>query len=228
VANAAPTALALVRALRRQIRETEASGGDWYEPFDVLRDVVWKVWPRLAVREKRRFLRWLRPFYDVHRFRAPPQNEAIAREAEARGVVRYRRGRLREAHAEGNAVRVEWTESEGGRRVAETFDAIVNCTGLDPACGAADNPFLAALLRQGLLRVDPTGMGFAVDEQCRPIGAEGVAHPRLRVVGPPTAGTYGDPLGTLFIAPQIARIVPGMLAELGVTCEHAPHDARSS
>ena len=42
------------------------------------------------------------------------------------------------------------------------------------------------------------------------------AHPRLRVVGPPTAGTFGDPLGTLYIAPQIARVVPGMLADLGV------------
>jgi hypothetical protein len=55
-----------------------------------------------------------------------------------------------------------------------------------------------------------------VDARCRPIGTNGLAHPRLRVVGPPTAGTFGDPLGTLFIAPQIARVVPEMLDGLGV------------
>lgn len=212
----AVTSLALSRALRRRIREHEASGGDWYEPFDALRDVVWKVWPRLGVQQKKRFLRWLRPWYDVHRFRAPPQNEAIARDAEARGAIRFVRVRLDGAQASETVLRVAWIDHDSGSRVIETFDAVVNCTGLDPACGAAESPFLAALLRNGLLQRDATGVGFAVDAQCRPIGTNGLAHPRLRVVGPPTAGTFGDPLGTLFIAPQIARVVPEMLDGLGV------------
>ena len=212
----AVTSLALSRALRRRIRQHEASGGDWYEPFDALRDVVWKVWPRLDAEEKKRFLRWLRPWYDIHRFRAPPQNDAIARDAEARGAIRFLRARLEGAHASETTLCVTWIGHEGGSRVTETFDAVVNCTGLDPACGADENPFLASLLRKGLLQRDATGVGFAVDAQCRPIGIDDHAHPRLRVVGPPTAGTFGDPLGTLFIAPQIARVVLGMLAGLGV------------
>jgi uncharacterized NAD(P)/FAD-binding protein YdhS len=218
VANAI-TSRALLRALRRRIRQNEAAGGDWYEPFDALRDVVWKVWPRLEVQEKKRFLRWLRPWYDVHRFRAPPQNDAIARDAEARRAVRFVRARLYDAQADAKALHVAWLDHDSGARVADTFDAVVNCTGLDPACGADENPFLASLLRNGLLRRDATGLGFAVDAQCRPIGAQGLAHARLRLVGPPTAGTFGDPLGTLFIAPQIARVVPGMLAELRVSCD---------
>jgi uncharacterized NAD(P)/FAD-binding protein YdhS len=71
-------------------------------------------------------------------------------------------------------------------------------------------------MRKALLQRDATGVGFAVDLRCRPIGLDERAHRRLRVVGPPTAGTLGDPLGTLFIAPQIARVVAGMLADLGV------------
>jgi len=54
-------------------------------------------------------------------------------------------------------------------------------------------------------------MGIAVDAQCRPIGRGGSASPRLRVLGPPTAGALGDPLGVIFIAPQIRRMMPGLL-----------------
>ncbi|MGE5171417.1 MAG: FAD/NAD(P)-binding protein [Rudaea sp.] len=224
IADAAPTARALLHALRRRICETQAAGQLWYDAFDALRDVVWKVWPRLDVREKNRFLRWLRPWYDVHRFRAPPQNDAIAHAAEARGTLRFVRARLRDAAAAGAALRIAWVDPVDCSHTTQLFDAVVNCTGLDPACGAHDDPFQVGLVRDGLLRVDATGVGFAVDAQCRPIGANGTPHSRLRVVGPPTAGTFGDPLGTLFIAPQIARIVPGILAELGIACEHAPGD----
>jgi uncharacterized NAD(P)/FAD-binding protein YdhS len=72
-------------------------------------------------------------------------------------------------------------------------------------------------MRNGLLRADPTGIGFDVDSACRPIGREGVASARLRVVGPPTAGSRGDPLGVIFIASQIRRMIPELLAEVGAS-----------
>lgn len=212
-AGPAPSARALLRALRGRIRSLERPQAQWYAPFDALRDVLWKVWPTLATAEKRRVLRHLRPWYDAHRFRAPPQNDALVRGAEARGEVAYRTMRARAARiAPGGAIEVDFSAREGTCTLA--FDAVVNCTGLDPASGARDNPFLAALLARGLARVDPTGVGLAVDAQCRALGRDGTAHERLRVIGPPTAGTFGDPLGAMFIAAQVRRILPGMLAAI--------------
>lgn len=212
-AGAPPTARALLRALRARIRDAEAEGSSWYAAFDDLRDVLWQVWPAMSAVEKRRALRWLRPWYDVHRFRAPPQNDALVRDAERRGIVVFRKGHVRaaEARADGLHVRI----LAGGQvETIERFDYLVNCTGLDAATGARDNPFLAALLDRGLVTIDPTGVGFAVDAQCRSIDRAGHAQPRIRMIGPPTAGTFGDPLGVLFIAPQIRRTVPSMLASL--------------
>jgi uncharacterized NAD(P)/FAD-binding protein YdhS len=216
-AGTPPTARGLLHALRARIRQGEREGEDWYRAFDDLRDVVWQVWPGLAPEQKARFLRRLRPWYDAHRFRSPPQNEAIVADAERRGVVTFVTGRLRTAEALGDAIRVQWDDGccPGGTRT-ERFDAVVNCTGLDPSCGARENPFLAEVLGQRLITVDACGMGFAVDAQCRPIAADGAANPRLRIVGPPTAGTFGDPLGVLFIAPQIRRMLPGVFADLGL------------
>ena len=207
------TAHALTRALRKRIAQAVATGGEWQVPFDELRDSAWRIWPRLPLRERRRFLRHLRSWYDAHRFRAPPQNDAIALTVQGAGRLAFRTGRIREARASGDRfVEVRWTEA-GGRTVEAKFAAVVNCSGLDPAGGAAANPFLANLLEQGLLRADPTGLGFQVDAQCRPIGRNGAPVRGLRIFGPPTAGACGDPLGTLFIAPQIRRVLPGLLAD---------------
>lgn len=210
-AMARPTARGLLRALRRRIQEVEAEGGTWYGPFDEMRNGVWRFWPALPPGEKRRFLRWLRNWYDMHRFRAPPQNDAIVRAAEAEGRIAFRAGRVRGMRATPEAIEVRWTPRGTGETRLDAFDAVVNCTGLDPAAGSQANPFLRVLLAEGLLTVDPSGLGFAVDAACRPIGADGRARERWRVLGPPSAGTFGDPLGVLFISPQIRRAVPGML-----------------
>ena len=216
-AGAPPTARKLLRALRRRILDVEATGGRWFVPFDELRDPLWQTWSSLDVPEKRRILRHLRPWYDVHRFRAPPQNDAFVRAAEAHGRVEFRAARIRsvDVGASGDAIEVELIDRCATVPRKLTFDAVVNCIGLDFAEAMAANPFLAAMKRRGLLAIDPTGIGIFVDDQCRPIGADGLPHQHIRVVGPPTCGMFGDPLGAIFIAAQIQRSVPGMLALLG-------------
>jgi uncharacterized NAD(P)/FAD-binding protein YdhS len=205
--------LSLTRALRHRIEEGRARGEPWQGIFDELRNSVWRFWPHLPIVEKRRFLRHLRTWYDAHRFRTPPQNAGMAREAEDRGQLAYGVGRIREAVDAGDRIAVRWTES-GGEDVAVEFDVIVNCTGLEPSCGARTNPFLVDVLAQGFLRIDPTGVGFEVDGECRPIGKDGTPERKMRVVGPPSAGSLGDPLGVPFIAPQIRRMIPGVVADL--------------
>jgi len=213
--DAPPTLRGWVRTLRARIREVEAQGESWHKGFDELRDVVWRAWPLLPVGEQRRFLRRMRPWYDVHRFRAPPQNDALVRAAEAHGGVEFRAARLLSVEArKAGSLEVRFTGRDAAGERVECFDAIVNCTGLDVAAGLRANPFLASLVEDGWLRVDEAGIGFAVDANCRAIGADGRANPALRLIGPPTAGTFGDPLGAMFIAVQIWRMLPDALAHL--------------
>lgn len=215
-AGARPTLRAWVRALRARIREVERQGESWHKGFDELRDVVWRAWPLLPIEQKHRFLRRLRTWYDVHRFRAPPQNDALVRAAEAQGRIEFRAARLHavELSGDGAGLRVRLIDRRGVREGVEAFDAIVNCTGLDAAAGARANPFLWSLVERGALRIDETGIGFGVDAHCRAIGADGRANPSLRVIGPPTAGTFGDPLGVMFIAAQVYRMLPDALDTL--------------
>ena len=168
----------------------QAQGETWHAGFDELRNTVWRAWPLLPAAEQRRFLRQLRTWYDMHRFRTPPMTDARAWQAAvAAGQVRYRAARVQRVAAgpDGRPL-ATWVDRDGTQQQA--FDAVLNCTGLDAAAQVDDNPLLASMREQGLLQVDAAGIGLAVDAQGRALGRDGQADPRLRVIGPPTAGSF--------------------------------------
>ena len=212
-AGTAPTVRALLRSLRGRIAALERAGVAWDGPFDHLRDMAAQVWPGLPLAEKRRFFRQLRPWYDVHRFRVPPQNSALVHAAERRGQVRFRAAaiQLPTFPDRDSPMRVALRERGDDRVRVEQYDRVINCTGVD-AARVEDVPLYAALIARGLASADPSGVGLAVDARCRSLGTDGLPVAGLRVVGPPTLGARGDPLGSAFIAIQVHHMVADVLA----------------
>lgn len=213
-----PTVRKLMRALRDRIREVEAGGDVWYTPYDDVRETFWRVWSTLPLEEKRRYLKRLRPIFDAYRFRTPPQNEALVRAAENAGAITFLTTRVHQAQSTKHGViRVSMRDKNELTDRLREFDAVINCTGLDAAAGAKDNPFLKSLVQEGVLCIDPTGVGFSADDHCRAIRSDGQAQERLRVVGPPTLGKFADLVGAPFIANHIRRVLPDILATLAPT-----------
>ncbi|MDE0334137.1 MAG: FAD/NAD(P)-binding protein [Defluviicoccus sp.] len=204
----------LLRTLRSEAGRAEAAGGSWLEPFGDLRDSVWDVWPALPLAEKRRFLRHLRVWYDVHRFQLPPQVETRIAEAEAAGEVSFEAAACVSAAHDNGAISVTLRRRGSGELSRKTFDAVVNCTGPGMRPDRSTNPFVNALVARGFAVPHPAGVGFGVDERSRAIGAGGRADPHLRIVGPPTYGAFADQQGASFIALRLHRIMPDIAAAL--------------
>lgn len=161
-------------------------------------------------------MRHLRAWWDVHRFRAPPQVDNIVREAERRGSVIFNAAHLCSVRqADNGKFRVELRDRNSRQTRIEQFDAIINCTGIDGAISLTANPFLSTLVRNNLALPDESGFGFAVDHECRPIGGNQKVTDSMRLFGSINAGTFGDSFGAIFIAAQIRRCLPGMLKRLG-------------
>lgn len=217
-AGPAPTLRALLRALRQRIVQVSAEGVGWTVPFDELRDALWQLWPDLSSAEKQRFFKRLRVWYDVHRFRSVPQTDAAVQKALAAGQLKFWAGQVQAVAPCSSGPGLQLSLSlklVGGRQIsAEAFDAVVNCTGLDTAAGVAENPLLQALSAQGHVRLDDARMGLAVDTQCCALNAAGQAQADLRVLGPATLGTFGDPIGAMFIGGHVVRTVPDVLRVL--------------
>jgi uncharacterized NAD(P)/FAD-binding protein YdhS len=206
------TVLKLLHALRGRIREVEEDGGTWHGPFDELRDALWQLWPKVSTSDKRRFMRHLRVWYDAHRFRSPPQTAHIVTEAEASGLVRFLAARGVTAEATRQGLRVGLRERGVKMVRSETFEAVINCTGIE--AGPGDDPLSAALEMRGLARAHPSGFGWDVDAASRAIACSGFSHQRLFVIGAPSAGVFGDPIGSPFIVAQICRTIPAVRAVL--------------
>ncbi|MGC1443307.1 MAG: FAD/NAD(P)-binding protein [Burkholderiaceae bacterium] len=233
-----PTVRHLMRALRTQMAHYKAQGQAWQTAFDELRNSVWQVWPRLPVAEKKRFLKRLRPWYDVYRFRIPPQTAAIIARAEQSGRVNFARAGLISVIDEGpNRLRVRLSRSKASAAPATSagqseslsdslgdsliVNSLVNCTGFDLSAEPPPGSLYAQLLDSGLVTRDISGVGFQTDIHGRSMGRNMersmersiAAQPidGLRLIGPPTAGTWGDPLGGIFISVQVQRMMPGLL-----------------
>jgi len=204
----------ICRALRAEIKDSEKLGLPWHGPFDDLRDSVRAVWPRLENKEKQRFLRHLRRWYDAHRFRLPPQLEQVLDKAVATGQLSYVTARIQSANIEGEKLQVDLLERTTRRSTSQVYSYVINCTGPSGRPHLSTSPFIHALLASGLCRTHPTGLGFDVDHDCRAFNAAGQRVPSLVFLGALTLGAFGEPLATPWIAAQIWRMVPGLVAQL--------------
>ncbi|HYI47111.1 MAG TPA: FAD-dependent oxidoreductase [Allosphingosinicella sp.] len=192
-------------ALLRRVRARSGELG-WRSAVHELRSVTQAIWGGAGPEERRRFLRHLRPWWDVHRHKvAPAVGERIeAMQAEARLAVAAGKLVSAEAIEEGAALRFRM---RGGEAVETLRVArIVNCTGPECDIVRAGEPLLAALLKAGRIRQDALGIGIEVDPDCRAIGADGTASETLAVIGPVTRGTFWESVAVPDIRAQAERV----------------------
>jgi uncharacterized NAD(P)/FAD-binding protein YdhS len=211
VADAPPpfpdTAINLLRAVRRR-----AKAIGWREAVHELRAHTQALWGAAPLGERRRFLRHLRPWWDVHRHRIAPAVAARIEAMEKEGRFALAAGRIVSVEPDGDCAIVTWrprgedgTEQVRARRV-------VNCSGPELDIARAGEPLLDALLAAGRIRPDPCRLGVEVDGESRAIGAGGEPSPSLYALGPMTRGAFWESIAVSDIATQ-ARDVARMIAE---------------
>ncbi len=190
-----------VRLLRRVRRRSEEIG--WRSAVHELRSVTQGIWKNAPEVERRRFLRHLRPWWDVHRHKIAPRiAETIGRMEDA-GRLAFAAGRILSAEGDGT---VRWRPR--GMEEVRSFAAarIVNCTGPECNLARAGEPLLDALLAKGAIRADPLRIGMDVDEELRAIGADGCPSERLYAIGPVTRSAFWESVAVPDIRTQAAQL----------------------
>ena len=208
----------LMHIVRADARDRIAHGEPWHGAIDDIRDAAGELWRALDTREKRRFLRHVKPYYDCHRFRIPPQTRDLLTAPERRGQLSFRAGRVLsveplQARLNG---RLEVNIRLRGERHTrhQVYDAILFCLGFSRAVVDTDNPFLRSCLRNGLARPSDMGRGVDTDEGCRVIGADARPVPGLYALGAMTLDRFGETPAAIFLLRQIFRMLPGFTASL--------------
>jgi uncharacterized NAD(P)/FAD-binding protein YdhS len=206
------TALGLLRQVRALTAETQKAGLPWQSVMDALRHHGQAIWRQFPEPEKRRVLRHLRRLYEVHRFRMPPQVEALLEEG-GTTQINVSRGRLQSIREVGGRLQATFLKPRTEGKAIFEVDRVVIATGPDAANALDYQTLLRAMRVSGHLVPDPLGLGIACDECCRAISSAGIPQTSLLVAGPLTRGTFGEITGVPEIAAQATAIVDTVLRQ---------------
>lgn len=188
-------------ALVREVRARTP----WRASVDGLRPHSIALWQGLTDSERKRFLRHLRPWWDVHRHRIAPRVAARIEAMRASGRLEIAAGRI--ARVEGEMVTIA---RRGGGALRRRFDAVVNCTGPEGDIGRVRDPLIQSLLASGRARPDRLGLGLDVDGDSR-VGGGGPS-PILYALGPLTKGAFWEIVAVPDIRDQAAGVAEAIAA----------------
>jgi uncharacterized NAD(P)/FAD-binding protein YdhS len=194
--------------VRQAVHAAAKEGKPWECVVDALRQQGTAVWQGLSPASRRRFLRHLRPWWDVHRYQIAPQLDRVLVEDQRSGRLKIVKADIQSIETYQGSFHVS-LRLRGKPRYPEAerfFDAVVNCTGPDHGTVVQSNPVLHALATSGLLRADPQGLGIEVDRHARVIGTDGTASRGLFVAGPLARGYFGELMGLPQVSLQPERL----------------------
>jgi uncharacterized NAD(P)/FAD-binding protein YdhS len=181
-----------VRVFRREVRAMAERGEPWQLAVDRLRADTPRLWGRLSVETQRRFLRHLRPWWDVHRHRAAPEIAAKVAALQAGGRLRVLAGEIVSAQPQGRGVAVRYRRRGAHDRHDLHVAGVINCTGGNLDLTRASEPLVVQLLSEGVARPNPNGLGLDVDAAGRVVDANGQAQTNLFTIGALTQGAYWE------------------------------------
>lgn len=177
------TARGLLQAVRVAIADAADRNVAWQHVIAALRPRVAGLWQACSERERARFLRHVRRYWDVVRHRAAP--ETVAQLGRLRGAERVTviAGEVLELLDDAWGVTAILRERGSDVRRVVRAAAVVNCTGPETRVAHADHALLQALLRRGLVHADALGLGVDTTPDGFAVRADGCVWPRLVVVG---------------------------------------------
>lgn len=198
-------------AMLRRIRARSAEVG-WRSAVHELRGVTQALWQNASETERRRFLRHLRPWWDVHRHRIAPAVGATIDRLQREGRLSFAAGKIVSVTPAEGAAEIAWRPRGSDRVERVTAARIVNCTGPEMDIVRAGEPLFDALLASGRIRPDPCRIGIDVDPALGAIGADGKPSDSLFVIGPVTRGAFWESVAVPDIRGQAEKLAKRLAA----------------
>ena len=183
---------------------------DWRDAIDSLRGVTPELWARLGLTRQQRFLRHLRPWWDVHRHRLAPETGARFAALMATGRVRILAGEIASAARENGIWRLQHRQRGSRARHRIEVAGIINCTGPDYMLARWDDALVRQLLNEGLARAPENGLGFDVDPENCLRDKTGVAQKNLFVLGPLAVGSFWETIAVPELRARAAAIAQAL------------------
>lgn len=182
----------LVRLVRQQIEDAMHQGQNWQSVLNSFRFNTQKLWTHFSPADQARFIRHVRPWWDVHRHRIAP---AVADRVEAMmasGRLNVAAGHLEDLHRTAKGVDVTICRRGSKERVTFTVQKIINCSGPNYDFATSDERLLKRLLEHGRITLNRHKLGLQVGDNFAVVDRNGVPADDLFAMGPMLRGQYWE------------------------------------
>ncbi len=201
LAKPAPQLSELVGWARRAAR-----GSDWRLVVDSLRPITQMMWASADAQKRARFLRHLRPFWDVHRHRLAPSVAERIEALIASGQLCFKAGKIAKVSVGRDGLAVDW-RPRGSDRL-ETLHAarMINCTGPQGDLLRSSDPLVRRMLAARRIRPDALRLGLDIDREGHVIDGHGRAAEHILAIGPMTRGDLWEVVAVPDIRVQVSAL----------------------
>ena len=212
--NSPRTVRGLMRLVRSQIRLAAEEGVDWRAVIDSLRPVTQEIWRTLPLQERRRFLRHVQVYWDVHRHRVAPEIADLFADMCSEGQVQPHSGVLISYSGLSQGAAVTFRDRKTQTERVLKVDRVINCTDLDADCRHTADSLVSNLFAQGFARPNPLLLGLDAGSNGSLINLEGDASSTLYAIGPPLKGTLWETTSVREIRQQAFELAQHLCAYL--------------
>jgi len=201
LAKPSPDLSELVRWARDESRDR-----DWRLVVDSIRPITQMMWASADGEKRARFLRHLRPFWDVHRHRLAPEVADRIDALVASGQLRFRAGKIAEVTADRDALAVSWLPRGEEQGVVSHVQRMINCTGPQGDLLRSSDPLVKRMLGARRIRPDALRLGLDIDRDGHVVDAQGRASEHILAIGPMTRGDLWEVIAVPDIRIQVSAL----------------------
>lgn len=186
----------------------EDQGQDWQAVVDSLRPITPQLWQSLSLAEQRRFLRHVRPYWEICRSRMPPESAEVVARLQHSGQLIVHAGQIQSYHEDSSGVNVILRQRHMTNNTVLLVSRVVNCTGPTSNYQKLQDSLVVSLQEQGLIYPHELGLGLKTAPNGALLDAAGVPSKLLYTLGPPRKGDVCESIAT----PEI-RVQAQVLAQ---------------
>ena len=206
--------LQLLREVRRQCQGAQALGIDWQAPLDTVRAHIGRLWSQASERQKRQFVRHVRPWWESHHHRSPPLSAELVARLHKQGRLRIQAASFQGLEPTLNGEVTLRLRRRGEHHTTQVSGAaLINSSGIEYDWRRVARPLPQQLLARGLIQPGPLALGIAADASGAVLDAQGVASERLFAMGPPLRGMWWESTAVTDVALQ-AKALASTLTQL--------------
>jgi uncharacterized NAD(P)/FAD-binding protein YdhS/predicted metal-dependent enzyme (double-stranded beta helix superfamily) len=197
----------IVRTIRKTIKAQPKTKDGWQSVIDGVRPFTSAIWQTLNDLERQKFLSRLRPYWEVHRHRMPPEVNRRLNDWLLKGQLRLIAADVNLVTANHHAVEISLNRKLGSiRNERITADWVINCTGPQPSNSATANPVIASLIGTGIVRSDSLNLGLLTADDGRPLDSERRAVENLWILGTLRKPQYWESTAVPELREQAAQV----------------------